>query len=86
MWTRKETITVDIFDWIDQALAAPGIVCEPITPHIAVTSTRLPGYFHGDPADGIIVATARHPQCPVITADREILSYAKEGYVKSIKV
>jgi len=78
--------TVDIFDWIDQALAAPGIVCEPITPHVAIASTRLPGNFHGDPADRIIVATARRLQCPLITADREILAYADEGYLKAIKI
>lgn len=78
--------TVDINDWVDQALQAPGVICEPLSPHVAVNSARLPGTFHGDPADRIIVATARYLQCPVVTADKKILSYAHAGYVKAVEV
>jgi PIN domain nuclease of toxin-antitoxin system len=39
------------------------------------TSTQLPGTFHRDPADQIIVATARYYDCPVLTADARILDY-----------
>ena len=41
------------------ALIAPGISLVALEPEIAVASTRLPGDFHGDPADRLIVATAR---------------------------
>jgi len=35
----------------------------------------LPDPFHRDPADRIIVATARKLQCPIVTADHKILEY-----------
>ena len=52
----------------------PGIKLLLLTPQIAVESTRLIG-FHKDPADQIIVATARIHNCPLITADAKIISY-----------
>lgn len=62
-------------EWIEQALAYPGIRLLYLTPRIAVESTELPGTFHRDPADQIIVATARIRRCPLLTADARILGY-----------
>jgi PIN domain nuclease of toxin-antitoxin system len=62
-------------EWIEQALAYPGIRFLYLTPRIAVESTLLPRPFHRDPADQIIVATARIRGCPVLTADTRILRY-----------
>ncbi|RME61118.1 MAG: PIN domain nuclease [Caldilineae bacterium] len=42
---------------------------------LVVPSTQLPGNFHRDPADQIIVATARSIQVRLLTADRAILAY-----------
>ena len=64
-----------IADWLENALAYPGITLLPLTPEIAVESTTLPRSFHKDPADQIIVATARIHDCPLVTADQEILDY-----------
>lgn len=61
--------------WIDQAVRADGIAMHPLTPEICVESTELPGVFPGDPADQIIVATARVLSTAVVTADRQILGY-----------
>ncbi len=63
-------------EWIDRAVRAEGVTLQPLTPQICVESTELPGLFHGDPADQIIVATARVLAAPVVTADRRILEYA----------
>jgi PIN domain nuclease of toxin-antitoxin system len=52
------------------------------SPRIAVESTQLPGEFHRDPADQIIVATARIHNCPLLTLDKKILDYA---HVKLLK-
>ncbi|MDZ4722070.1 MAG: type II toxin-antitoxin system VapC family toxin [Roseiflexaceae bacterium] len=68
-------LPIPVSDWIDQALAYPGMQLIELTPQIAVESTRLPAPFHRDPADQIIVATARVFACPLITLDRKILSY-----------
>jgi PIN domain nuclease of toxin-antitoxin system len=46
-----------------------------LTPEIAVESTQLPIPIHRDPADQIIVATARYYQCPLVTSDRRLLEY-----------
>lgn len=58
------------------ALAYPGIRLLGLTPEIALESTRLPGSFHRDPADQIIVATARIYDCALVTSDNKILDYA----------
>jgi PIN domain nuclease of toxin-antitoxin system len=46
-----------------------------LSPEIAVESTQLPGSFHRDPADQIIVATARLYDCLLVTIDRLIRAY-----------
>lgn len=62
-------------DWIAQALAYPGVCLLELTPEIAIASTQLPGTFHRDPADQMIVATARVHNSPLLTADAKILNY-----------
>lgn len=64
-----------VLEWLTQALTYPGCRLLPLTPQIAVESTQLPGPFHRDPADQIIVATARVHRCTVLTVDRKILDY-----------
>jgi PIN domain nuclease of toxin-antitoxin system len=64
-----------VAEWIEQALAYPGIRFLYLTPRIAVESTQLPGEFHRDPADQMIVATARIRGCALLTADARILRY-----------
>jgi PIN domain nuclease of toxin-antitoxin system len=50
---------------------------KPIGVEIAVASTRLPGTPHGDLADRIIVATARHLGVQLVTAVGPLLEYAE---------
>ena len=77
-------VSVPVRDWIEQAqksevasdaLAYPGIRLIELSPQIAVDSTQLPGTFHKDPADQMIVATARVLGCPLVTMDGLILQY-----------
>ena len=75
----------DCQTWIDDMLATPGLQLVPLTPEIAVQSTRLPGAIHGDPADRILVATARVTQATLLTADAKILAYAQSGHVAAAK-
>ena len=46
-----------------------------LTNEIIVESTQLPGTFHKDPADQLIVATSRVEKVPLLTADGKILDY-----------
>ena len=70
-----------ISSWVEAAIKAPGFQIVPLLPEISIDSTRLPGLSHGDPADRIIVATARFLKCALITVDKKILAYAKGGFL-----
>lgn len=62
-------------EWLEQSLGPSGVALLPITPAVAADSTGLPGDFHRDPADQMIVATARVHGWEVMTVDRKILDY-----------
>ena len=64
-----------VTDWIASALSRPRLELLPLSPAIAVESTQLPDPFHRDPADQIIVATARVHRIPLLTEDFRILDY-----------
>ncbi len=72
---KRLSFEIDVDDWINQALSYPGIQLIEFSPRIAIESTQLPGEFHRDPADQIIVATARIHDCPLLTMDKKILDY-----------
>jgi len=73
----------DVAEWIDTVLKLPAFRLLPIQPAIAVGSVRLPGAFTSDPADRLIVATARHHGARLLTADRAILDYGATGQVRT---
>lgn len=68
-------LSVDVSDWIRHAEQVPSVTFERLDNNICVQSTMLPEPFHKDPADRFIVATARELNCPLVTADRKLLSY-----------
>ena len=70
--------------WIEAALSAPGLTLEPLSPTIAIDSCNLPDNFRSDPADHIIVATARVTDAILMTRDRRILDYAAQGHLTAI--
>lgn len=61
-------------EWLEEALAYPGVQLLDFTLPIVVDSTQLSG-FHSDPFDQIIVATARIYGCRLLTVDAKILNY-----------
>lgn len=72
---KRLVLPVSTSEWMEQALAYPGVRLLELSPAIAIESTELPGEFHRDPADQILVATARRHHCSILTADQLILSY-----------
>jgi PIN domain nuclease of toxin-antitoxin system len=79
---KRLTLPCPVSDWMNQALAYPGVRLLELTPEIAVESTQLPGAFHRDPADQIIVATARIYNFSLLTSDTKILSYPHVSVLK----
>jgi PIN domain nuclease of toxin-antitoxin system len=72
---RRIQLDRSVEQWVDVALALPGIQLAPLEPAIVVRSAKLPGDFHADPADRMIVATALEHSAPVVTPDERIRSY-----------
>jgi PIN domain nuclease of toxin-antitoxin system len=72
----------DCLQWVRRALSQPGTELVPLSPEIAVSSTRLPADFHGDPADRILVATARERALTLVTQDAKILDYGARKYLR----
>jgi PIN domain nuclease of toxin-antitoxin system len=70
--------------WFARVLAAPAVKEAPLTSDIAIDSSHLPPPFHGDPADRLLIATARHLGMPIVTRDRHINAYAASGYIQAI--
>ncbi len=62
-------------EWIAEALDMPKLRLAPLTPAIAYRSTTLPQPFNEDPADQIIVATAREENAAVLTKDKDMREY-----------
>jgi PIN domain nuclease of toxin-antitoxin system len=76
----------DTGSWIADALQEHDLRLHAMTVGIALGSTNLPGEFHSDPADRILIATARELNIPLVTADTRILAYANSGHVRAIEV
>lgn len=61
--------------WLEAAMTVEGLRLWELTPPILVESCRLPQPFHGDPADQMIVASARHHGAILVTKDDRIRRY-----------
>ena len=60
-------------EWMERAVAPPRVELHPVTPAIAAEVAALPDSFHRDPADRIIVATARVLGATLLTRDQQII-------------
>lgn len=80
---RRLQLDLPMAEWVRRALGAPGLLLAELTPEIAIEACSLPGDFHDDPADRMIVATARVTGATLYTKDRSILAYGRRGYVKA---
>lgn len=78
---NRLTLPCKLSEWIARAKNYPGIEILDLTEEIILNSTRLPGSFHKDPADQLIVGTARVIECPIVTSDKKIIQYP---HVKTI--
>lgn len=79
----KINLGIPCLQWLNDATKAPGLQILPLTLNIAVESCHLPGNFHGDPADRIIVAGARVENLLLMTRDQKILAYSKNHHLQA---
>jgi PIN domain nuclease of toxin-antitoxin system len=70
--------------WFATLMAHPIIKSAPFDGDIAIAASFMPQWSHRDPADRLLVATARHMDIPIVTRDTEILAYSNAGHVKSL--
>ncbi|HKZ00284.1 MAG TPA: type II toxin-antitoxin system VapC family toxin [Rhabdochlamydiaceae bacterium] len=78
---KRIEIEMDVLDWVNQALEVPGINLCPLTPRIAVQSTRLPGNVHGDPVDRLLIATAYEESAILVTCDKKIIEFGAGRWI-----
>jgi len=68
------SLALPLREWLERAVAPPLVQRCGVTPAIAAEVAALPEIFHGDPADRIIVATARIHGTTLLTADQRIIA------------
>lgn len=68
-------LTMDVARWIAEIEKLPFIEFVPVDNTIAAKSVTLPEPFHSDPADRMVIATAREYAATLVTSDKRIRSY-----------
>lgn len=83
---RKGRVSLDTAPdtWLERFLRLPGLRTTPLTPQIAIASSFLPEPLHSDPADRLLVATARAQNLTIVTRDRLLQNYASHGHVSCL--
>ena len=81
---RGMTFDPDPKSWFEDALRRPGSRLLALGPEIAIDAWQLPEPFHRDPADRLLVASARHHDLALVTRDRRILAYAEAGHLRAM--
>jgi PIN domain nuclease of toxin-antitoxin system len=84
MLAAKGRLNLDMptHGWIEQSLSHPAMRLIALDdPAVAVESNELPADFHADPADRLLVATARIGGYTLVTRDQKIMDYGKAGHV-----
>jgi PIN domain nuclease of toxin-antitoxin system len=70
--------------WFARVVALPGVMLAAMPPEVLIAASDLPGVLHRDPADRILVATAREYGYRLLTGDRLLLDYADQGHVMAV--
>ena len=78
---ERLVLSMDVESWLATVAKIDAVRFIPLDVEIALKSVDLPGSFHKDPADRMIVATARKLAVPLVTKDEKIRAYA---HVKTI--
>ncbi|PMS15098.1 VapC toxin family PIN domain ribonuclease [Trinickia dabaoshanensis] len=72
---EKLVLSMDVGSWLATVADIEAVRFVPVDSEIAIKSVELPGEFHKDPADRMIVATARKFSVSLVTKDEKIRAY-----------
>jgi PIN domain nuclease of toxin-antitoxin system len=81
----EPVFAMSLSKWFQLALPANRVRVLEITPEIAIDATRLPEWSHKDPADRIIMATARLHGLKILTSNSKILKFRQVASIVSRK-
>lgn len=81
---RRIALTLDPASWFERLMGLPGFHLTEVDVDILIAATGLPAQLR-DPADRIIVATARARGLVIVTRDRPILEFADTGAVAAMR-
>lgn len=80
------SLSVPLARWRERTLAARGMRELPVDGAVAIEAVELPGNLHADPADRLLVATARVHGLRLVTRDQRLLEYGAAGHVRILEV
>lgn len=78
------SLTMEAGAWLDEAAQAPGLNSVAVSREVLVASARLPVNELPDLVDRVLVATALRFGLTVVTADRDLLAFAKDWPLFSV--
>lgn len=86
MLTAKNRLrlSLPVREWLERFLAITHFRILVLESEVALEASLLPGKPHADPADRLLIATARHHNLTLLTRDRKILDYADLGYIRAL--
>ena len=82
---NRLSLALPVERWFDSISAQPQTIIAGLSPEILIRSTSLPGRPPSDPADRMIIATARQFSLTILTRDRQMLAYAAQGHVAAME-
>ena len=80
---KRLRLPMSVSEWVERALDRPDLRLIGLAhASTVIDSCCLPGDFHADPADRLLVASARRENAVLVTQDRKILHYGASGHVR----
>ena len=92
VWEIAQLVSLDrlalstpVEAWVRAGTEDGGFQLLPLSTEVLIESTRLPGELHRDPADQMLLATAMAHELTLVTRDKALVRYGKQGFAKVIK-
>jgi PIN domain nuclease of toxin-antitoxin system len=81
---NRVVLAMPVAKWFRQTMGVMAAAMCELTVDILANSCELPGLPPSDPADRILIATAREASMVLMTRDKQILAYSAAGYVRTV--